>query len=115
LEEKQNGSGLSPGAERARGDMKTHRVLLVIMLVALVVGAHALGAVAVAEVGSGGVAYGQPVTFAVVGLVLVAAVAKVTHLVAFGAFGAGFLSLRQLLSKLRGSAGRPPHAKIDGQ
>jgi hypothetical protein len=91
--------------------MKTHRVLLLVILVAVVVAAHAVGAVTLSEVGHGVLASDQPISFAVGGLVLIVVVAKLTHLVGFGAFGAGVLRLQELLTKIRRPAGRPVQAK----
>ena len=92
--------------------LKTHRVLLLAILVPVVIAAHALGAVTVSDLAHGLAPADQPVSFAVGGFVLIVVMAKLTHLVAFGA---GLLRVRELLNRLRRRAGRPLHPETDGQ
>jgi len=92
--------------------VKTHRVLLLVILVPVVIAAHALGAVTVSDLAHGVVSADQPVSYAVGGFVLIV-VAKLTHLTAVGAVGAGLL--RALLNRLPRRAGRPLHPDTDGE
>lgn len=96
-----------------RPPVKTHRVLALLVLVPIVVAAHALGAVTLSDLGHGGLPSGQPVSFALGGLLLIALIAKVMHLVGIGALGAGLHRLRKFLTNRRRAAVRPLKAETD--
>ena len=94
--------------------LKTHRVLLLVILVPVVIAAHALGAVTVSDLAHGVVAADQPISFATGGVVLIVVVAKVTHLAAVGAVGRRVLSSRTSDEAVAGR-GRPLQPETDGQ